>query len=78
MTKKVINTLLLTSLILMSCLSFSSAQAAKGKKEKAAPASKSISAQKAPWKGIPWVIGGVLSAAAVAVSFKDARRVNVD
>jgi hypothetical protein len=42
------------------------------------PAAGGIPENKQPWKGLPWVIGGVLSAGAIAVGAKNAKRTHLD
>ncbi|OQA00558.1 MAG: hypothetical protein BWY71_00684 [Planctomycetes bacterium ADurb.Bin412] len=38
----------------------------------------SITADKRPWKGFPWLIGAGLTAITLMVSFKDAKRTHLD
>lgn len=51
-------------------------EAAKNDAQEQAPYE--IPEDKRPWAGLPWIIGGVLSAGAVAVGFKNAKRTHLD
>ena len=44
----------------------------------AAPPPEVIPEKDRPWSGLPWIVGGVLSAGAIAVSLKNARRTHLD
>jgi hypothetical protein len=56
-----------------------SAQAAYAAKSSPPPKpAVSIPEESQPWKGLPWVIGGFLSAGVIAVGVKNAKRTHLD
>jgi hypothetical protein len=72
----------LVSLIIIAVLFFvvlpDSLQAARQGQRVPAPPSGKISEENRPWPGTPWLICIVLSAGAVAVGLKNARRTHLD
>ena len=72
----------LVSLIIIAVLFFvvlpGSLQAARPGRNVPAPPSGDISDEERPWPGTPWLICVALSAGAVAVGLKNARRTHLD